>query len=57
MQKWPVRKARPVSKRLIPEEPLITGQRVIDAFFPVTKGELQQFLDRLEQERQLYNTK
>lgn len=38
MQKWPVRKARPVSKRLIPEEPLITGQRVIDAFFPVTKG-------------------
>ena len=38
MQKWPVRKARPVSKRLIPEEPLITGQRVIDTFFPVTKG-------------------
>ena len=38
MQKWPVRKARPVAKRLIPSEPLITGQRVIDTFFPVTKG-------------------
>ncbi|NYS49571.1 V-type ATP synthase subunit A [Streptococcus danieliae] len=38
MQKWPVRKARPVAKRLIPSEPLVTGQRVIDTFFPVTKG-------------------
>lgn len=38
IQKWPVRKARPVVKRLIPTEPLITGQRVIDTFFPVTKG-------------------
>lgn len=38
MQKWAVRKARPVGKRLIPKEPLITGQRVIDTFFPVTKG-------------------
>lgn len=38
MQKWPVRQARPVAKKLIPVEPLITGQRVIDTFFPVTKG-------------------
>ena len=38
MQKWPVRKGRPVAQRLIPKEPLITGQRVIDTFFPVTKG-------------------
>lgn len=38
LQKWPVRKGRPVAKRLIPEEPLVTGQRVIDTFFPVTKG-------------------
>ncbi|MCZ9599378.1 V-type ATP synthase subunit A [Lactobacillus mulieris] len=38
MQKWPVRKPRPIAKRLVPVEPLITGQRVIDTFFPVTKG-------------------
>ncbi|MGT2887517.1 V-type ATP synthase subunit A [Streptococcus didelphis] len=38
MQKWPVRRARPVAKKLIPLEPLVTGQRVIDTFFPVTKG-------------------
>lgn len=38
MQKWPVRQVRPVAKKLIPVEPLITGQRVIDTFFPVTKG-------------------
>ncbi len=38
MQKWPVRKGRPFAKKLIPEEPLVTGQRVIDTFFPVTKG-------------------
>lgn len=38
MQKWPVRRGRPVAQRLIPEQPLITGQRVIDTFFPVTKG-------------------
>lgn len=38
LQKWPVRKGRPVAQRLIPEEPLVTGQRVIDTFFPVTKG-------------------
>ena len=38
MQKWPVRKGRKYAKKLNPEAPLITGQRVIDTFFPVTKG-------------------
>lgn len=38
MQKWPVRRGRPYSKKLKPEEPMITGQRVIDTFFPVSKG-------------------
>ncbi|MGO2637823.1 MAG: V-type ATP synthase subunit A, partial [Enterococcus viikkiensis] len=38
MQKWPVRKGRPVSEKLNPEAPMITGQRVIDTFFPVVKG-------------------
>ena len=37
-QKWPVRKGRPYSKKLAPNEPLITGQRVIDALFPLAKG-------------------
>ncbi len=38
MQKWPVRKGRPYSKKLSPSEPLITGQRVVDALFPIAKG-------------------
>ncbi|HJD00368.1 V-type ATP synthase subunit A [Candidatus Arthromitus sp. SFB-turkey] len=38
MQKWPVRKGRPYLRKLRPEEPMITGQRVIDTFFPVSKG-------------------
>lgn len=38
MQKWPVRKGRPYKQKLAPEEPMSTGQRVIDTFFPVTKG-------------------
>ena len=38
MQKWPVRKARPYKDKIAPDEPLITGQRVIDTFFPVAKG-------------------
>ncbi|MBS3119523.1 V-type ATP synthase subunit A [Candidatus Woesearchaeota archaeon] len=37
-QKWPVRFARPVQKKLAPVTPLLTGQRVFDAFFPVAKG-------------------
>lgn len=38
IQKWPVRKARPIKNKLDPDRPLITGQRVIDTFFPVAKG-------------------
>ncbi|MEE9440789.1 MAG: ATP synthase subunit A [Candidatus Thermoplasmatota archaeon] len=38
LQRWPVRKPRPVIKKLDPSLPLITGQRVIDTFFPVAKG-------------------
>ncbi len=38
MQKWPVRKPRPVSKKLMPNTPLITGQRILDGLFPVAKG-------------------
>ncbi len=38
MQKWPVRLARPYKRKLDPDEPLSTGQRVIDAFFPISKG-------------------
>lgn len=38
MQKWPVRIGRPYAKKLDPQNPLITGQRVIDTFFPVAKG-------------------
>lgn len=36
--KWPVRVARPVKRRIPPDEPLVTGQRVIDLFFPIAKG-------------------
>ena len=38
MQKWPVRRGRPYSKKLPPKTPLVTGQRVVDAFFPIAKG-------------------
>jgi V/A-type H+-transporting ATPase subunit A len=38
MQKWPVREARPVVNRLAPNKILVTGQRVIDTFFPIAKG-------------------
>ena len=38
MQKWPVRRGRPYKKKLSPDVPLITGQRVIDALFPIAKG-------------------
>ena len=37
-QKWPVRKGRPYLKKLPPEMPLVTGQRVVDTFFPIAKG-------------------
>ena len=38
MQKWPVRISRPIAQKLPPVEPMITGQRVIDALFPIAKG-------------------
>lgn len=38
MQKWPARKGRPYAAKMKPEAPMITGQRVIDTFFPVAKG-------------------
>ena len=38
MQRWPVRRGRPYAEKLPPEMPLITGQRVIDALFPIAKG-------------------
>lgn len=38
MQKWPVRKGRPYKAKINPIEPMLTGQRVIDTFFPVAKG-------------------
>jgi V/A-type H+-transporting ATPase subunit A len=37
-QKWPVRKPRPYKQRLLPKVPLITGQRIVDTFFPIAKG-------------------
>ncbi|HFQ90032.1 MAG TPA: V-type ATP synthase subunit A [Desulfobulbus sp.] len=37
-QRWPVRRLRPCAQRLLPTEPLITGQRVIDTFFPLARG-------------------
>lgn len=38
MQKWPVRVQRPYKEKLVPEVPLITGQRVVDSLFPIAKG-------------------
>ena len=38
MQRWPVRRGRPYQKKLSPDMPLVTGQRVIDTFFPLAKG-------------------
>lgn len=38
MHKWPVRYQRPVKEKMPPRMPLITGQRVLDTFFPVVKG-------------------
>lgn len=38
MQKWPVRVSRRIKEKVAPRVPLITGQRVVDTFFPVTKG-------------------
>ncbi len=38
LQRWPVRRGRPYRKKLSPNMPLVTGQRVIDTFFPIAKG-------------------
>ncbi len=38
MQKWPVRRGRPFEKKLAPNVPLVTGQRVVDTLFPIAKG-------------------
>ncbi|MBI4020633.1 MAG: V-type ATP synthase subunit A [Candidatus Aenigmarchaeota archaeon] len=38
MQEWPIRIPRRVGKRMVPDAPLITGQRVLDALFPIAKG-------------------
>ncbi len=38
MQKWPVRSGRPYKEKLPPDKPLVTGQRVIDAMFPIARG-------------------
>ncbi|MCL2244779.1 MAG: V-type ATP synthase subunit A [Treponema sp.] len=37
-QWWPVRQSRPIASRLPPDEPLLTGERIIDIFFPLSKG-------------------
>ena len=37
-QRWPVRRPRPHRRKLPPDEPLVTGQRIIDAFFPIARG-------------------
>lgn len=38
MQKWPVRKSRPITRKLLPVIPLSTGQRVVDGLFPIAMG-------------------
>ncbi len=38
LQKWPVRKGRPYAEKLSPDQPMVTGQRVIDTLFPIAKG-------------------
>jgi V/A-type H+-transporting ATPase subunit A len=38
LQRWPIREPRPVARRLDPDRPLITGQRVIDTLFPIARG-------------------
>ncbi len=38
MQRWPVRTGRPYQQKLAPDKPLVTGQRVVDTFFPIARG-------------------
>ena len=52
IQKWPVRRGRPYSRKLDPIRPLVTGQRIIDTFFPVAKGGAAAIPGPLVQEKQ-----
>ena len=36
--RWPVRTPRPITRKVLPVKPLVTGQRVIDMFFPISQG-------------------
>ena len=38
LQRWPVRRGRPYAEKLAPNEPMVTGQRVIDTLFPIARG-------------------
>ena len=38
LQEWPIRNPRPVADRLVPDTPLLTGQRILDTLFPLAKG-------------------
>ena len=38
LQRWPVRKGRPYKEKMMPDRPMVTGQRVIDTLFPIAKG-------------------
>ena len=46
LQRWPVRRYRPYKSRLASTTPLITGQRILDAFFPVAKGFNPEFVPK-----------
>ena len=56
MQKWPVRKPRPVSKKLTPTTPLITGQRILDGLFPLAKGGTAAIPGPFGAEKQLHSS-
>lgn len=55
MQRWPVRIGRPYAEKLAPTEPMVTGQRIIDALFPVAKAALQLFPDLSDLGKPLFN--
>lgn len=55
LQKCSVRKGRPYTKKLPPELPMITGQRVIDTFFPIAKGGVAAVPGPFGQEKQLFS--
>ena len=56
LQRWPVRTPRPVVKRLPPEVPLTTGQRVVDTFFPIARGGTACVRDRSVRARRSFST-